>query len=232
MDTDSPQASDQESPILHSSVNTQENETTATSGTEYGDTGIENDTVLTGTEYEDTEIENGPTDIVDLSTSSSSTLESSLETEPESSITETPVLCGSEEPVSEEPVSESAASNDISSKQEPKSVVSTFTFDSDSNRSTPVSTNRSTPSNTHTSSPSNRIATKTTTTKSSLNTRPRQTEVPLTQTVKFDLEAVARRLEAGQVSREREDAGGRCFRAKITPTSNKDAESELRREIR
>ncbi|XP_064388843.1 mismatch repair endonuclease PMS2-like isoform X2 [Halichondria panicea] len=65
------------------------------------------------------------------------------------------------------------------------------------------------------------------------NLKSPQYEPPLTQSVSFDLRAVAKRLEAAQLSRDGESVGGgRCFRAKITPSSNKDAENELRKEIR
>ena len=65
------------------------------------------------------------------------------------------------------------------------------------------------------------------------NLKSPQYEPPLTQSVSFDLRAVAKRLEAAQLSRDGESVGGgRSFRAKITPSSNKDAENELRKEIR
>ncbi len=65
------------------------------------------------------------------------------------------------------------------------------------------------------------------------NLKSPQYEPPLTQSVSFDLRAVAKRLKAAQLSRDSESVGGgRCFRAKITPSSNKDAENELRKEIR
>ncbi len=77
------------------------------------------------------------------------------------------------------------------------------------------------------------MITKTKTVKYLHNTKSPQYEPPLTQSVSFDLRAVAKRLKAGQLPRDNDSVGGgRCFRAKITPSSNKDAENELRKEIR
>ncbi len=74
---------------------------------------------------------------------------------------------------------------------------------------------------------------KTKTIKSPHNSKSSQYEPPLTQSVSFDIQAVAKRLEVGKLLMDGESVvGGRSFRAKITPSSNKDAENELRREIR
>jgi len=54
---------------------------------------------------------------------------------------------------------------------------------------------------------------------------------PLVQTVCVDMGSIAKRLSAASGMANSSEAG-KCFRAKINPEANKDAESELRREIR
>ena len=55
----------------------------------------------------------------------------------------------------------------------------------------------------------------------------------MSQSASCDLGAIAKRFKGKrQLLSKRDDGGGMCFRAKITPASNKEADNELRREIR
>ena len=192
----------------------------------------------------DSETENESTEIVDSeftcsnNASLKNNIESKTEIETENSIMYTPI---SEVVISEDDSSDVESSNnkqqeqlhDDKQQQQLVSDVNTFTFNSNPNKKSPV---KSHPISSNVHIFDSCLSTKTNITKSTVNVPSHQDDPPLTRMIKFNLEAITRRLEKGQRTREseseRERERERCFRAKITPTSNKDAESELRKEIR